>query len=149
MVFRLSQRFFLGTFNVFHPVLSYINEVTFKNAQEKDIKLFSAKKKPHDQFTTTRYQLQKKKYSTFNSVKKSAVCHLQCIRRGVWFFHSISSLKKIVQLFVIDSWVRVSSYNKKRLCYLQNIVLSSKGIITHQILGVKRLKIEKPKQQSN
>ena len=91
----------------------------------------------------------KKKYSTFNSVKKSAVCHLQCIRGGVWFFHSISSLKKIVQLFVIDSWVRVSSYNKKRLCYLQNIVLSSKGIITHQILGVKRLKIEKPKQQSN
>ena len=114
------------------------------------ISSFLMRKKPHDQFTTTRYQLQKKKkYSTFNSVKKSAVCHLQCIRRGVWFFHSISSLKKIVQLFVIDSWVRVSSYNKKRLCYLQNNVLSSKGIITHQILGVKRLKIEKPKQQSN
>ena len=91
----------------------------------------------------------KKTFSTFNSVKKSAVCHLQCIRRGVWFFHSISSLKKIVQLFVIDSWVRVSSYNKKRLCYLQNNLLSSKGRIAHQILGVKRLKIEKPKQKSN
>ena len=38
------SKIFLRTFNVFHPVLSYINEVTFKNAQEKDIKLFSAKK---------------------------------------------------------------------------------------------------------
>ena len=129
-------------------MLSYINEVTFKNAQEKDIKLFSEKKTTRP-VNNHKVSTAKKKYSTFNSVKKSAVCHLQCIRRGVWFFHSISSLKKIVQLFVIDSWVRVSSYNKKRLCYLQNIVLSSKGIITHQILGVKRLKIEKPKQQSN
>ena len=106
---------------------------------------FLVRKKPHDQFTTTRYQLQKKK----NIRRSIQLCHLQCIRRGVWFFHSISSLKKIVQLFVIDSWVRVSSYNKKRLCYLQNNVLSSKGRIVYQILGVKRLKKKKPKQQSN
>lgn len=36
--------------------------------------------------------------------------YLQFIRTRVWFFQTVSSLKKIKQLFVVNSWIRSVTY---------------------------------------
>ena len=38
--------------------------------------------------------------------------YLQFIRTSVWFFQTVSSLKKIKQLFVVNSWIRDLTYKE-------------------------------------
>ena len=38
--------------------------------------------------------------------------YLQFIRTSVWFFQTVSSLNKIKQLFVVNSWIRDLTYKE-------------------------------------
>lgn len=38
--------------------------------------------------------------------------YLQFIRTSVWFFQTVSSLKKIKQLSVVNSWIRGLTYKE-------------------------------------
>lgn len=48
--------------------------------------------------------------------------HLQFFRTSVWFFQTVSSLKKIKHLWVVNSWIRgVTYYVVNRKCFMQRL----------------------------